>query len=156
MSIAAIQDNEGWQIVLLDTATAQNYLAGTGDTTVPVTGPMARRSYRREGVFLPDGELFVSRACCAGVPVRNVSKLMWEVSTSGALRHLVAIGFPALEHTGLAMNRSGKWLLYLGRDHAVRVLLRGPAAPARRRPDRGRLALTARPGLALWPGQPWL
>ena len=32
MSIAAIQDNEGWQIVLLDTATAQNYLGGTGDT----------------------------------------------------------------------------------------------------------------------------
>ncbi len=113
VSIAAIQDNEGWQIVLLDTATAQNYLAGTGDTTVPVTGPMARRSYWREGVFLPDGELFVSRACCAGVPVRNVSKLMWEVSTSGALRHLVAIGFPALEHTSLAVNRSGKWLLYL-------------------------------------------
>jgi hypothetical protein len=113
VSIASIQDNEGWQIVLLDTATAQAYLAGTGDTAVPVTGPMARRSYWREGVFMPDGELFVSRACCAGVPVRNVSKLMWEVSTSGALRHLVAIGFPALEHTSLAVNRSGKWLLYL-------------------------------------------
>jgi len=113
VSIAAVQDNEGWQIVLLDTATAQDYLAGTGDTAVPVTGPMAQRSYWREGVFMPDGELFVSRACCAGEPARNVSKLMWEVSTAGVLRHLVAIGFPGLEHTSLAVNPSGTWLLYL-------------------------------------------
>ena len=75
VSIAAIQDNEGWQIALLDTATAQNYLGGTGVTPVPMTGPDRRRSYWREGVYLPDGNLFVSRACCAGEPVRNVSKL---------------------------------------------------------------------------------
>jgi hypothetical protein len=124
VSIAAIQDNEGWQIVLLDTATAQDYLAGPGDTTLPVTGPMARRSYWREGVFMPDGGLFVSRACCAGVPVRNVSKLMWEVSASGVLRHLVAIGFPGLEHTSLAVSRSGKWLLYLA-GTALYVSYRG-------------------------------
>jgi WD40-like Beta Propeller Repeat len=113
VSIAAIQDNEGWQIVLLDTATAQYYLDGPGDTFVPVTGVQARRSYWREGVYLPDGNLFVSRACCAGTPVRNVSKLMWEVTPAGQLRHQVAIGFPGLEHTSLAVNRSGKWLLYV-------------------------------------------
>ena len=124
VSIAAIQDNEGWQIVLLDTATAQDYLAGTGDIAVPVTGPMAGRSYWREGVFMPDGELFVSRACCAGVPVRNVSKRMWEVTTSGVLRHLVAIGFPGLEHTSLAVSRSGTWLLYLA-GTALYVSYRG-------------------------------
>ncbi len=113
VSIAAIQDNEGWQIVLVDPAAAQGYLAGSGDTTVPVTGPQPRRSYWREGVFLPDGDLFVSRACCAGVPVRNVSKLMWLVRPSGVLRHEVAIGFPGLDHTSLAASRSGRWLLYL-------------------------------------------
>jgi len=113
VSIAAIEDNEGWQIVLLNTATAQYYLDGPGDTFVPVTGAAARRSYWREGVYLPDGNLFVSRACCAGVPVRNVSKLMWEVTPAGQLRHLVAMGFPGLEHTSLAVNRSGKWLLYV-------------------------------------------
>ena len=113
VSIAAIQDNEGWQIALLDTATAQNYLGGTGVTPVPVTGPDRRRSYWREGVYLPDGNLFVSRACCAGEPVRNVSKLMWEVTPAGALKHQVAIGFPGLDHTSLAVNHSGKWLLYL-------------------------------------------
>jgi hypothetical protein len=113
VSIAAIQDNEGWQIVLMDTATAQNYLGGTGDTQVPVTGPDRRRSYWREGAYLPGGNLFVSRACCAGEPVRNVSKLMWEITPAGVLKHRVAIGFPGLDHTSLAVNRSGKWLLYL-------------------------------------------
>jgi hypothetical protein len=113
VSIAAIQDNEGWQIMLMDTATAQNYLGGTGDTPVPVTGPDRRRSYWREGVYLPGGNLFVSRACCAGEPVRNVSKLMWEITPAGVLKHRVAIGFPGLDHTSLAVNRSGKWLLYL-------------------------------------------
>jgi hypothetical protein len=29
------------------------------------------------------------------------------------LQHQVAIGFPGLPHTSLAVNRSGKWLLYL-------------------------------------------
>jgi WD40-like Beta Propeller Repeat len=113
VSIAAIQDNEGWQIMLMDTATAQNYLGGTGDTPVPVTGPDRRRSYWREGVYLPGGNLFVSRACCAGEPVRNVSKLMWEITPAGVLKHRVAIGFSGLDHTSLAVNRSGKWLLYL-------------------------------------------
>jgi hypothetical protein len=113
VSIAAIQDNEGWQIVLMDPAAAQGYLSGGGDTTVPVTGPQPRRSYWREGVFLPDGNLFVSRACCAGIPVRNVSKLMWVVHPSGGLAHEVAIGFPGLDHTSLAASRSGRWLLYL-------------------------------------------
>jgi hypothetical protein len=113
VSITAIQDNEGWQIVLMDPAVAQSYLAGTGATSVPVTGPARRRSYWREGVYLPSGRLFVSRACCAGVPVRNTSKLMWEVNTAGVLQHQVAIGFPGLPHTSLAVNHSGKWLLYL-------------------------------------------
>ena len=113
VSISAIQDNEGWQIVLLDTGTAEDYMTGPGDTFVPVTGTDARQSYWREGVFMPDGNLFVSRACCAGAPVRNRSKLLWEVTTAGRFRHLVAIGFPALQHTSLAVNRSGKWLLYV-------------------------------------------
>jgi WD40-like Beta Propeller Repeat len=113
VSIAAIQDNEGWQVVLMNTTVAQYYLGGTGDTRVPVTGPQRRRSYWREGVYMPNGNLFVSRACCAGVPVHNASKLMWEINTAGALQHQVAIGFPGLDHTSLAVSHSGKWLLYL-------------------------------------------
>ena len=114
VSVEAIQDNEGWNLVLVDTARARYYLTGTGTTTVPVTGsPNVRDSYLREGVYMPDGDLFVSRACCAGVPVRNSSRLMWEVTTAGALVHQVAVGYPNLEHTSLAVSADGNWLLYV-------------------------------------------
>jgi hypothetical protein len=114
VSVSAIQDNEGWNLVILDTAAAQYYLTGPGTTTVPATGePSPARSYLREGVFMPNGNLFVSRACCAGVPVRNTSRLMWEVSTNGALIHEVAIGYPKLDHTSLDVSSDGQWLLYL-------------------------------------------
>ena len=62
---------------------------------------------------MPDGNLFVSRACCAGVPVRNTSRLMWEVTTAGGFVHQVAIGFPNLDHTSLDVSPTGDWLLYL-------------------------------------------
>jgi len=117
VSISAIQDNEGWNVVILDTSAARYYLSGPGDTPVPVTGsPSARRSYLREGVFMPDGNLFVSRACCAGVPVRNTSRLMWEVSASGTLVHQVAVGFANLDHISLDASVNGRWLLYLAGD----------------------------------------
>jgi hypothetical protein len=117
VSISAAEDNEGWNLVILDTATARYYLSGAGDISVPATGqPSTRDSYLREGVFMPDGNLFVSRACCAGVPVRNTSRLMWEVNTAGTLVHQVAIGFANLDHTSLDASASGKWLLYLAGD----------------------------------------
>jgi hypothetical protein len=128
VSVASVQDNEGWNLALVDTATAKYYLSGAGVSYVPPTGaPSARDSYLREGVYLPNGELFVSRACCAGVPVRNTSRLMWEVGTSGALVHQVAVGFPTLDHVSLDASASGAWLLYLaGGDLYVS---RGGATP---------------------------
>ena len=79
-------------------------------------------------MFLPDGNLFVSRACCTGIPVKNTSRLMWEVDISGALVHQVAIGYAALEHTSLDVSRSGHWLLYLaGNDLYVSHNGRVPA-----------------------------
>jgi len=114
VSISSIEDNEGWNVVIVDTPAATYYLSGPGDSDVPVTGlPNARDSYLREGVFLPDGSLFVSRACCGGVPIRNTSRLMWEVSSSGVLIRQVAVGFADLDHTSLDANSSGHWLLYL-------------------------------------------
>jgi hypothetical protein len=114
VSISPIQDNEGWNLALLDTATAKFYLSGGGISYVPVTGrPTPQRSYLREGVYLPDGDLFVSRACCAGFPPRNTSRLMWEVNPAGALVHQVAVGYPNLDHTSLDASRTGTWLLYL-------------------------------------------
>ena len=70
VSIAAPEDNEGWNLTIVDTSQAQYYLSGTGVTSVPVTGnPTPQMSYYREGAYMPNGDLFVSRACCGGVPV---------------------------------------------------------------------------------------
>ena len=114
VSTSAVQDNEGFDLVIVDTSRAHYYLTGAGTSLVPVTGkPTAQDSYLREGVFMPDGNLFVSRACCAGVPIRNTSRLMWEVTTSGAFVHQVAIGYPNLDHSSLDVSAAGDWLLYL-------------------------------------------
>jgi hypothetical protein len=114
VTVAAIQDNEGYGVHLVDTAKAKYYFSGAGVTYVPVTGsPTPQQSYLREGVYLPNGDLFVSRACCGGDPVVNSSRLMWEVNTSGVLVHQVAIGYPNLDHTSLDVSPDGQWLLYL-------------------------------------------
>jgi hypothetical protein len=114
VSIESPEDNEGWNFNILDTAQAQYFLSGTGVVSVPATGsPTAQKSYLREGVYMPNGDLFVSRACCAGLPLHNTSRLMWEVTTSGTLVHQVAIGFPNLDHVSLDVSSDGNWLLYL-------------------------------------------
>lgn len=114
VSIAAVQDNEGWLVNLVDTTRAEYYLSGAGVASVPVTGsPAPQQSYLREGVYMPDGNLFVSRACCGGDPPRNTSRLMWEVSADGLLTHQVAVGFATADHTSLDVSADGRWLLYL-------------------------------------------
>jgi hypothetical protein len=114
VSIAAPEDNEGWNLTIVDTSQAKYYLSGTGVTSVPVTGnPTPQMSYYREGVYMPNGGLFVSRACCGGVPVHDTSRLMWEVTTGGTLVHQVAIGFANLDHVSLDVSSDGNWLLYV-------------------------------------------
>jgi len=115
VSTSAVQDNEGWNVWIVDTSVAKYYVPpGPGVTFVPVTGsPTPQQSYLREGIFLPDGDLFISRACCGGVPIHNTSKLLWVVDASGNLVHQVAIGFTNLDHYSLASDTSGQWLLYL-------------------------------------------
>jgi hypothetical protein len=116
VSISAIQDNEGWSLFLISPSSSRYYVPpATGITDVPlVGGPYTERSYIREGVFLPDGNLFISRACCGGVPPKNLSRLMWEVTPAGAFVHQVAIGYPSLDHDSLDVSTNGQWLLYLG------------------------------------------
>ena len=115
VSTTAVQDNEGWALSIVDTSAAPYYVRpGPGVTAVSVTGsPDAQGSYIREGIFLPNGNLFISRACCGGVPIHNTSRLMWEVTPSGAFVHQVAIGYPDLEHVSLAASATGRFLLYL-------------------------------------------
>jgi hypothetical protein len=114
VSIGQVEDNEGWDVTLVNTAQAQYYLTGAGVVSVPVTGnPTPRQSYLYEGVYMPNGDLFVSRACCAGIPPQNTSQLLWEVNTAGVLVHQVAIGFANLVHGSLDVSSDGQWLLYL-------------------------------------------
>jgi hypothetical protein len=116
VSTSAVADNEGWNLAVVDLAEAKYYVGpAAGVTDIGVSGsPTPQRSYLREGIFLPDGNFFVSRACCAGVPVRNTSRLLWEVNVNGALIHQVAIGYPNLDHDSLASDPTGNWLLYVG------------------------------------------
>jgi len=94
--------NTGWSLSVLNAI-----------TSVPVTGqPDAAESYYREGVYLPDGNLFVDRVCCTGVPGSVTSTLLQEVSATGRLIHQVTEGFKDKDHTSLDAS-SGGLLLYL-------------------------------------------
>jgi hypothetical protein len=65
------------------------------------------------------------------VPVQNTSRLMWEVSTSGAFVHQVAIGYPNLDHSSLDASSDGRWLLYVAHtvDAATLYVSQGGATP---------------------------
>ena len=113
VSAGSAQDSEGWQLVELDPATARYYLSsgGSGGSAVPLPGLAG--SYYREGVYLPDGDLFVNQVCCTGVPARVTSSLLLETGPSGQMIRQVAIGFKDRDHTSLGADPSGHWLLYL-------------------------------------------
>jgi len=118
VSIMALQDFDGFRLVILSPASAQFYSTGPGTTTIPVTGsPAASRSYYDEAVYLPDGNLFVNRDCCVGgdpaFPPPAGSNLMQEISSSGSLVRSVAVGIQKDEHVSLAADPTGSWLLYI-------------------------------------------
>ncbi|HEY6792008.1 MAG TPA: hypothetical protein VI365_32310 [Trebonia sp.] len=114
VSIEPVQDNEGWALNTLDTSNAQTYL-GANVTTVPVTGASPHgQSFLSEGVYLPDGNLFVVHSCCAGIEGKTDAPLLWEVLPDGALLRQVAIGFANTVHDSLDVSADGNWLLYLG------------------------------------------
>lgn len=116
VSVAAAQDNEGWLAVVFDTATA-DYYVGPGARPVPVRGVDPAASYYREAVFQPDGNLFVNRVCCSGIPLRTTSSLLLTVDpATGATVRQIAIGFTDVDHSSLDVDASGHWLLYLSGD----------------------------------------
>jgi hypothetical protein len=115
VSTQPAQDNEGWALDILDTTSAQTYEPGAGVTTVPVTGASPNgMSFYSEGVFLPNGNLFVVHRCCQGIQGKNDAPLLLEIGPDGALVHQVAIGFATTSHDSLDASRDGNWLLYLG------------------------------------------
>jgi hypothetical protein len=115
VSTEGVQDNEGWALDILDISSAKTYLPGPGVTTVPVTGSSPDgQSYWSEGVYLPDGNLFVVHRCCEGIPAKSDAPLLWEIQPNGSLIHQVATGFANTAHNSLDASADGTWLLYLG------------------------------------------
>jgi hypothetical protein len=115
VSTEGVQDNEGWALDILDISSAKTYLPGPGVTTVPVTGASPDgQSFISEGVYLPDGNLFVVHRCCEGIAAKNDAPLLWEIQPSGSLIRQVAIGFANTAHNSLNASADGDWLLYLG------------------------------------------
>ena len=132
VSISPAEDNDGYQVNLVDTAQAQYFVAGAGVVTVPVTGsPDPQGTVLGEADYLPDGDLFVSRFCCEGTPGSSLSSLLWEVSASGAYVHQVAIGNPDFGHASLDVSPDGRWLLYVARSGSAGTLYvsQGGATP---------------------------
>jgi hypothetical protein len=136
VSIEPSQDNEGYSVNLVDIAQARYYVAGSGVVTVPVTGsPDQPGTYLGEGAYMPDGDLFVSRACCQGNGASSSSSLLWEVTRSGVFVHQVAIGYPSLSHFSLNVSPDGRWLLYVAAGGAPNTgevfVSNGGATPSR-------------------------
>jgi hypothetical protein len=116
VSVEAPEDNVGRALVVLDPRTAHYYLTAVPSESVPVSQDSQGTSYYREGVFMPDGNLFVNRVCCADIrPTgpRVASTLLWEVTATGTLVKQVAIGFTDRDHSSLAADPTGAELLYL-------------------------------------------
>ncbi len=117
VSVAAPEDNEGWRLVVVDPSRDHYYFSGNG---VPVTGGEPTDSYYSEGVFLPDGDLFVDRVCCAGIPVNVTSDALLEIApTTGSVTRDLDTDTDAQDHSSLATDASGRWFLYLSGDALV-------------------------------------
>ena len=120
VSLASIEDNEGWALNLLDVATAKYYVPGPGTSMfVASTEKTGTASYLREGVYLPDGALFLSQACCEGLGqtasrATDGARLLLEAGPDGTVTKQVAIGYASLTHDSLAVSANGAWLLYVG------------------------------------------
>jgi hypothetical protein len=120
VSLATVEDNEGWALNLIDVATAKTYVPGPGASMyTAATEKSAQATYLREGVYLPDGDLFLSQACCEGIgenadKTADGSRLLLEASPAGAEVKQVAIGYANLTHDSLAVSPDGTWLLYVG------------------------------------------
>jgi hypothetical protein len=115
VTVTPREGNEAWGLATLNLASSylpSFWLPGSG--SIPITGrPDAALSYYEEGVHLPDGNLFVDRMCCRGVPVHTTSSLLQEITPSGQLVTQVGMGFLDRKHSSLDAYPGGKWLLYL-------------------------------------------
>jgi WD40 repeat protein len=122
VSAGAAKGVQAWDLVAVNLATAQYYLPGNSSTSadysVPVNGSYSSVPgyYYREGVYLPDGDMFVDQICCDENGSADVSSTtLLKINASGREVSQVAIGFTNQDHTSL--DASQGWFLYLsGKD----------------------------------------
>jgi hypothetical protein len=92
----------------LDPARSLHYLvvptSAAGNPASVGDGAAGPPGYYREGVYLPDGDMFVDR-------VSDGSSLLLEIAPSGRVVRQVALGFRGQDHTSL--DATSGWLLYL-------------------------------------------
>lgn len=126
VSIATGQDNEQAALLQVDTASDSFYAPATGGGLPVAAG---RGFYYREGVFLPNGDLFANVVCCSGYPPSVTATTLVEVNAgTGAVVRQIAVGLTTKDHASLDADASGNWLLYLsGNDLEVSA---GGAKPA--------------------------
>ncbi|WP_322756735.1 hypothetical protein [Frankia sp. Cas3] len=113
VSVGSAEDNEGWDLVTMSPSTESYYLQDDGSGAVPLTAA-EKGSFYYEGVYMPNGHLFVVRQCCGGYPPVTTSVLLQEVDpATGAPLRQIATGLTSKTHTSLDVDAGGHWLLYL-------------------------------------------
>jgi hypothetical protein len=115
ISSGPVQDNEGWTLNRMNITTSTYYLPDNAQNSakrdVSAATAQSAGSYFEEGVYLPGGNLFVDRVCCAGEPAKVTSNVLEKVNVAGTEISQVALGYLPRRHGSL--DAAPGWLLYL-------------------------------------------
>ena len=115
VSIDGGADGKLWNAFILDTTTDHYFVAESG-SGVPVE--RGGGFYYRQAVFEPDGNLFANVACCSGAKAPTAT-VMAEVDLSGKTVREISSGLTDRDHTSLAADSGGHWVLYLAGSDLV-------------------------------------
>ena len=115
VSIDGGADSKQWNAVVMDTAMDHYYVPESG-TGVPVERG-DEFSYH-QAVFEPDGNLFANVVCCSGAKTPTAT-VMAEVDLTGRTVHEISSGLTDRDHTSLAADAGGHWVLYLAGSDLV-------------------------------------
>ena len=117
-------ETNGGNVRLLNVAKDRYYVLARDSGTLPLAQGVSDINYYPEGVYLPDGRLFVARACCTGEPPEGPlsATLMIVDPANGAVIKKVATVNPKVADAqrNLDADASDRWMLFLsGTDLVV-------------------------------------
>jgi hypothetical protein len=115
VSIDGGADSKQWNAFVMDTTTDHYYVPESG-TGVPVE--QGGGFYYRQAVFEPDGNLFANVVCCSGAKTPTAT-VMAEVDLTGKTVREISSGLTDRDHTSLAADSGGHWVLYLAGSDLV-------------------------------------